>query len=239
MNRFLSLFFLFLFNLSAWAFEVPALTGPVVGPTTLFKESWAAQELTYELISFKQQTGIQLQVLIVPSLNNEAIESVAIQVFDKWKLGDEKKDNGILFLIAPNEKQMRIEVGQGLEGVLPDVIAKRIISDIVRPQFQKGEMYLGVVQGVKAIEHYAQSDSKDVQNTNTPQGKIPVSYLVFGFLGIFIVIFIFSPALAIQIILALLSGGRGGRGGYGGGSGGGGWSGGGGSSSGGGSSGSW
>lgn len=243
MIRFFNFIFLFFIGLQAsnlWAFDVPALTGPVMDQVGILQPG-TQQRLSDELFQFKAKTGVQVQVFIVSSLNDEPIENVSIQIFDKWKLGDAKKDNGLLFLIAPNDRKMRIEVGQGLEGAVPDVIAKRIIMDVVRPYFQQGQFELGIMNGVAAIENYVvtgEGPNLQAEQQSSTRGKIPLSYLGFGALALFIIIFLFSPSLAIHMLLAILSGGRGGgRGGFGGG--GGGWSGGGGSSSGGGSSGSW
>jgi uncharacterized protein len=221
------------------AFEVPALTGPVMDQAGLLQPR-SLQGLSQDIYRFKEQTGMQIQVLIVKTLNDEPIENVTIQIFDKWKLGDAKKDNGILFLVAAADKKMRIEVGQGLEGAVPDVIAKRIIVEVVRPFFQRGQFDVGIQAGVASIQHYILTGEEvSIQaNQKAPRKGIPIQYLLFGFGGIFLVLFLFSPALALQLLFAVLSGGRGGgSGGYGGG--GGGWSGGGGSSSGGGSSGDW
>ncbi len=139
--------------------------------------------------------------------------------------------------MAAQDKKMRIEVGQGLEGSVPDVIAKRIIVEVVKPFFQRGQFDVGIQAGVASIEHYITTGDESFLDNNqnpTQKGKIPVQYLLFGFIGFFIILFMFSPALALQLLFALLSGGRGGGGG-----GRGGWSGGGGSSSGGGASGDW
>lgn len=223
-------------SLTAQAYQVPALTGPVMDQVGVLSPA-AQQRLSEELFQFKAKTGVQIQVFVTSSLNDEAIESVAIQIFDQWKLGDAKTDYGLLFLIAPNERKMRIEVGQGLEGAVPDVIAKRIISDVVRPLFQQGDMVLGIQQGVEALKHYIVTGEEGLQLAE-PKPKVPAVYLLYVFIGFMVVLFIFSPGTAMYILFALLSGGRGGRGGYDGG-GGGGWSGGGGRSSGGGASGGW
>jgi uncharacterized protein len=237
--KLLSVFFFTVFlalTSTVSAFEVPTLTGPVMDQAGLL-QARTQQSLEDDIYQFKEKTGAQIQVLIVKTLNDEPIENVTIQIFDKWKLGDEKKDTGILFLVAAADKKMRIEVGQGLEGSVPDVIAKRIIVEVVRPFFQRGQFDVGIQAGVASIEHYITTGDASFldNNQNAPKkGKIPVQYLLFGFVGIFIILFMFSPALALQLLFALLSGGRGGGGG-----GRGGWSGGGGSSSGGGASGDW
>jgi uncharacterized protein len=137
-NIFFSLALVLGLSFQARALDIPTLSSPVIDEVGLLGTNSELQ-LERTLFNFRKETGIQLQVYIIKSLGGDSIESVAIQVFDKWKLGDEKTDRGLLFLIAPNEKRLRIEVGQGLEGDLPDVIAKRIISDVVVPYFKRGE----------------------------------------------------------------------------------------------------
>lgn len=230
-----------LFARQAKAFDVPALTAPVIDEVGLLSQA-TQNQLNQSLYQFKQQQGAQIQVYIAKSLNDESIESVAIQIFDKWKLGDAKTDKGILLIIAPNEKRMRIEVGQGLEGDVPDVIAKRIISDVVRPYFQRGEYSLGVLQGVSTLQTYISGGAdpelqKEKADATQNEHKGGGGWIILIVIGIWILIFIFNPTLALYILFSGMGGGRGG-GGFGGGSGGG-WSGGGGSSSGGGASGGW
>lgn len=240
-----TLFFIVGFSLKAWTYQVPALTGPVIDEVGLLS-SQAHQNLTQYLIDTQKQTTNQIQVYVAKSLQGEEIEQVSIQLFDKWKLGTEKKDNGIIFIVAPNEKKMRIEVGQGLEGDLPDVVASRIIYDVVRPHFQRGEFEAGIIQGVQTIQR--QISQKDIYPTdpNDPSNQQFLGGNPGTFFGInpFFVILIL---IFIIMVLNRLGGGGGGyRGGWysGGGGGwssggGGGWSGGGGGSSGGGASGGW
>lgn len=222
-------------SFQAEAFDVPSLTGPVVDQVSLLSQRTKSQ-LEEVLYTAKAKTGLQVQVLIVSSLQNQEIEQVAIEVFDKWQLGTKKIDNGVLFLIAPSEKKMRIEVGRGLEGNIPDVIAKRIISDTVRPYFKNSEFDVGVAQGVYAILHYAEEpvDPNSI-NENRSEGKSSGgggNWIAIIFVLLWVVLFIFNPTLAVALLFRG-GGGRGGGGGYGG------WSGGGGGSSGGGASGSW
>lgn len=262
LNR--SLFFIigFLWLSLGLAFEVPALTGPVVDQAGVLSREEAAQ-ISERLQAVRQQGGPQIQVLIVSTLQGEAIEQATIQTFDKWKLGDEKKDNGVLFLISINDRKLRIEVGQGLEGNIPDIVAKRIVSEITRPIFKTQNYYVGIFLTTEAIQQAATTADGQVfdvynfkeqvlANPNllnarernnfadrqepTGKGKKLSSAIVFLVIGVlWIIIFIFSPSTALWILFSLLSGGRGG----GGRGGGGGWSGGGGSSSGGGASGDW
>ena len=111
--RLITLFFVGLFlSLQSFAFKVPNLSGPVIDEPGLLSTN-AKANLDQTIRELKQRNGPQVQVFVTSSLQDEEIASVAIQIFDQWKLGDAKKSNGILFLIAPAEKKMRIEVGQG------------------------------------------------------------------------------------------------------------------------------
>lgn len=240
MIKFQNLCFLlaFVFGLSpiALAFDIPPLTGPVIDEVGLLNDN-TKRQLINSLQTLKQQQNVQIQIYVTKSLQDEVIESAAIKIFDKWKLGDEKTDKGLLFLIAPNEKRIRIEVGQGLEGDIPDVIAKRIISDVIRPYFQRKEFNLGVVQGVAALQTYignpdAQLKTGQVDEAQDPKAaKSTKPWIILIAIGIWLVIFMFNPSLALYLLFSMMRGGGGGGGGS--------WSGGGGKSSGGGASGGW
>jgi uncharacterized protein len=233
-----SLFFFLFFSLSPlWAFaefEVPRLTGPVMDQVGLLTRS-DERELTQLLYDFNRRGVAQVQVLIVPSLEGMPIEQATIQITDKWKLGDEKKDNGVLFLVSTQERAMRIEVGQGLEGAIPDIYAKRIISDQVIPLFRSKKYSTGIVVGTHQILALADKEFGQEKNLDVEESKgsnLPAGIIIL--------------VLIIISILGRFGGGRGryygGGGGFGGGGfggGGGGWSGGGGGFSGGGASGNW
>lgn len=107
--------------------------------------------LEQKLAAFEKTKGSQIAVLIVPTTQPEAIEQYAIRVVDAWKLGRKKIDDGALLLIAKNDRALRIEVGYGLEGVLPDAMAKRIIEEIIVPQFKAGSFAGGITAGVDAM----------------------------------------------------------------------------------------
>ena len=219
----------------AVAFDIPPLTGPVIDEVGLLNDN-TKRQLSISLQSLKQQQNVQLQVYVTKSLQGEEIESAAIKLFDKWKLGDEKTDKGLLFLIAPNEKRIRIEVGQGLEGDIPDVIAKRIIADVVRPYFQRKEFNLGVIQGVAAIQTYLGNPDATLnacidETQNVEPKKSTKPWIILIVIGIWLILFMFNPSLALYLLFSMMRGGGGGGGGS--------WSGGGGKSSGGGASGGW
>jgi len=109
------------------------------------------QALEAKLVDWESRTTNQLAVLIVPTTKPETIEEYSIRVADAWKIGQKGKDNGVVFLIAKNDKQMRIEVGYGLEGDLTDVASRRIIGDTVAPLFSQGKFAEGIDAGVDRI----------------------------------------------------------------------------------------
>ena len=129
---------------------IPSLTSPVTDLTqTLTRDQVASLEQT--LRAFEARKGSQVAVLIVPTVEPETIEQYSIRVAEAWKIGRKGASDGVIFLIAKNDHAMRIEVGYGLEGALPDVVAKRIIRDVVTPHFKSEEYYLGIVAGVDRI----------------------------------------------------------------------------------------
>ncbi len=109
------------------------------------------QSLEQLLTQLQQSKGSQLAVLIVPTTQPETIEQYSIRVAEKWKLGRKGVDDGVLLLIAKQDRKLRIEVGYGLEGAIPDAIAKRIISETITPYFKQGQFYQGILAGVKQI----------------------------------------------------------------------------------------
>lgn len=227
-------------------FEIPALTSPVIDQAGIMSPQGKAR--VEQLVrGVFESGGSQITVLTVASLGDSAIEEAAIKVFDQWKLGHEKKDDGILFLVAPNERRMRIEVGRGREGEVPDAIANRIIKQVVGPAFLEGQYDQGIVLGVAAI--IQRSDPTfDLEKAGAPRPRIrsrpQASLAHYILVAIFLMISLFRGVTSGfgGSRYGRMSGGgwSGGGGGWsGGGGGGGGWSGGGGGSSGGGSSGSW
>ena len=153
------------FSALSIAKEVPALM-PVVDQAGLLSPQDKAQ-LTNALVAIKQQTGNEIAVLTIPSLDGESLEGYSLKVAEKWKLGSKEKDNGVLFLIAINDRKMRIEVGQGLEGDLPDARAGQIIRAI-GPYFKRGEYKTGIVLGVS---HIAKNIGVELKNAPRVRNK--------------------------------------------------------------------
>lgn len=109
------------------------------------------QALEQKLAAFEAQKGSQIAVLIVPTTAPEEIEQFSIRVAEAWKLGRKGIDDGAILLIAKEDRTLRIEVGYGLEGVIPDIAAKRIIEEIIVPRFRSGDYYGGIEQGVDRL----------------------------------------------------------------------------------------
>lgn len=230
-------------------FLVPELRGPVVDEANMMtgKDERTLRDLLY---LFRKNHQAQIQVLTVHNLSGVSIEQAAIQVVDQWKLGDKQRDDGVLILVAKQERKIRIEVGQGLEGLLPDVVTKRIISDVMVPVFRQSSPSQGIVVGAYQVLLAIDPNFKAMEAAH-PESFEPDSRSLFQkYEGIFILLFI-----GFIFLLNLFGprgprgrfrrgvggwGGAGGLGGFGmGGGGSGGWSGGGGGFSGGGASGSW
>ena len=129
---------------------IPPLTARVTDTTgTLTGAQRSALEAKLE--AFEREKGAQVAVLVVPTTQPEAIEQYSIRVVDAWKLGRAQPDDGVLLLVAKDDRQLRIEVGYGLEGALPDAIASRIIRETITPRFREGDYYGGIDAGLDRI----------------------------------------------------------------------------------------
>jgi len=228
----------------AWAADFPALTGRVVDQAGVLSATTRA-DLESKLAALEQKSGIQLVVATVATLGGEEIEPYANDLFRQWKLGEAKRNNGALFLIAPKEHKVRIEVGYGLEGTLTDAISKIIILNAVAPRFKAGDFDGGVSRGVDDLTTVLPTDSSEWQKKpdlraedDSSTGGAIVAFLIIIFIAFFVFRRGLGGGLGNAIVLSSMMGG--GRSSGGGGfSDGGGFSGGGGSSGGGGASGSW
>jgi uncharacterized protein len=129
---------------------IPALTSPVTDLTGTLSAA-ERQTLDGKLHDWEARTTNQLVVLIVPTTTPESIEEYSIRVAEAWKIGQKGKDNGVLFLVAKDDKRMRIEVGYGFEGVLTDITSRRIIGETVAPYFKQGQFAAGINAGVDRI----------------------------------------------------------------------------------------
>ncbi|MEO8308641.1 MAG: YgcG family protein [Pseudomonadota bacterium] len=137
---------------------VPKLEARVTDLTGTLTAAQQA-DLEQKLTAFEQRKGSQVALLMVQTTQPETIEQYSLRVVDTWKLGREKPDDGVLLLVALQDRALRIEVGYGLEGALPDITAKRIIADTITPLFRQGEIYGGVNAGLQQIMRVAEGEA--------------------------------------------------------------------------------
>jgi len=230
---------------TALSLNLPSLSGRVVDQANIVQPS-TRNAIEQKLADLETKSGIQLVVATVPSLEGQEIEPYANELFRNWKLGEKTKNNGVLLLVAPNERRVRIEVGYGLEGTLTDALSKVIIANGMTPRFKAGDFGDGISRGVDDIITVLTTDASEWQQRpslrlDNQQTADPMSWILVAALIALITLLIVSPGFRwffLNVVLnILISSGRSGRsGGF---SGGGSFSGGGGSSGGGGASGSW
>jgi uncharacterized protein len=227
----------------AFAFDFPPLTGRVVDQAGILSAQ-ARNDIETKSKDLEDKSGIQLVVATVKSLQGSDIDTYANQLFRFWKLGEAKKNNGVLLLIAPAEHKVRIEVGYGLEGTLTDALSSVIIASAIVPRFKTGDFSGGVERGVDGIISVLTTDAAEwhrkVNVRADDQSDTLTDVFPFLFFGIIFLIFWYTSTHpggpgsgrgGGGPIFIPSGGGWGGGGGFGGGfSGGGGWSGGGGAS---------
>lgn len=236
----------------------PALSGRVVDQARLLSPAREA-ELTETLAALERDTTDQLVVVTVASLEGHEIEDYGYQLGRAWGIGREAGNNGVLLIVAPQERKVRIEVGYGLEPVLTDALSALIIQNEILPSFRTGGYEAGITRGVAAIDTQLRLDPDQARalaaEAASPETELPVRAIVVISVVFLLLLFSLigaasaggrrrrggdglSPILIWAAAEALKSSARGGRGG-GFGGGGGGFSGGGGSFGGGGASGGW
>ncbi|MBI5247030.1 MAG: TPM domain-containing protein [Elusimicrobia bacterium] len=186
----------------AAALEVPYLSGRVNDQAGLLSPS-SQQSLEAKLKDFETRTGHQVAVLTLPSLEGEVLESFSLKVSRTWGLGRKGVNDGVLFLISKSDRKLRIEVGHGLEGSIPDALAGRIIQDVVVPKFRTGDFEGGVTAGVEAIVAaaegtYSPPPPREQEEFHGGLGdnlleRLMISAFVFGILGLFEFIGLITP----------------------------------------------
>ena len=209
------------------AADVPYLTGRVVDNAEILKAA-TRERITALSKAHEDKSTDQIVVLTVPTLDGESVEEYAVRVFASWKLGQKGKDNGVLVLVAPQDRKMRIEVGYGLEGTLPDVAASRIIRNVMTPAFRANNYDDGIADGVAAI--VAQLEGQKMEGANagtsanfagtTSSGKkssfefegpdlpwymrILLGCFIFGIIGLFTVIGVMTPGVGWFLYVFLI-----------------------------------
>ncbi len=227
----------------------PALTGRVVDAAGILTPEQRGT-LEAKLKAHEDKTSDQVVVATVPNLQGTTVEDYANRLFRDWKLGQAKTDNGVLLLVAPSERKVRIEVGYGLEGALTDALSKVIIAGAITPRFKTGDYFGGLDAGVDGILSILAGDAQEWQRKPQVRADEVDPAQVAVFIALFLIVLFVAWRMSrggrsgpggLVILPGPGSGGWGGGFSDGGGSGGfdGGFSGGGGSSGGGGASGDW
>jgi uncharacterized protein len=168
---------------------VPKLTARVIDQTGSLTASERAG-LEAKLGAFEQKSGSQVAVLIVPSIGDETIEEFAGRVTDAWQLGRKGVDDGVLLVVAKQERKIRIQTGRGVQGTLTDALSRRIVSDIVAPRFRNGDFAGGLNDGVDAIMKAIQGEQlplPDRKNARSAKVGTVSSFSDFLWIAFFLV----------------------------------------------------
>jgi len=209
----------------ATAVDVPYLTGRVVDNAEILKSA-TRERITATAKAHEDKSTDQIAVLTIPTLDGESVEEFANRVFAAWKLGQKGKDNGVLVVVAPQDRRMRIEVGYGLEGTLTDVAASRIIRNVMTPAFKNGDFDRGIEEGVKAIVAQLEGNAEaagtsatfaDTSSDSSSKSKFKIEgpelpwYMrillgcfIFGIIGLFTVVGVMTPGMGWFLYVFLI-----------------------------------
>lgn len=172
--------------------SIPPLSGRVVDMAGILSSD-TVNEATAMLRMHEDSTSNQVAVLTITSLEGAVLEDYSLDVARTWALGQAGRDNGVLLLVAYNDRKMRIEVGYGLEGDMPDVVAKRIIDNEIRPYFRDQDFDGGVLNGVRAIVGTLEGTYAPLEHTGNEEPLI--LKLLFGLM------FMFIPAVSLWSVM--------------------------------------
>lgn len=182
---------------SAWAYvEIPKLSARVTDLTGTLNAGQASA-LENKLAAFEAKKGSQIAVLIVPTTEPEDIAEFGIKVADLWRVGRKGVDDGLILIVAKDDRKLRLEIGYGLEGVIPDAIAKRITSETIKPFFKNGDIAGGIDAGVNQVMGLIEGEQLPAP---TPQNGYPQQDTEGGF------IFILFGGLFVGSLLASMFG---------------------------------
>lgn len=167
---------------------IPPLNNGVMDSTNVLKAS-EKSKLDEKIMQFERESGSQIAILIIPQLNNEDIVDYGVRVMEEWKLGRKNIDDGVLLIISVNDRKMRLEVGYGLEGAIPDVTASKILNEYLAPHFKNQNYYQGINQATYAIIALIQAEALTKTSYSKTEKVIPeYSYTKSNFGFIFIIV---------------------------------------------------
>ena len=200
MKRILTALFLLVISLSGFAQDLPAKPTTLVNDYTNTLTAAQKQQLESKLVTFDDSSSTQIAIAIVKTVGDYDINEYALALGRKWGVGQSGKNNGIMIVVALGDRKVSIQTGYGVEGVLPDIYAKRIIENDMKPSFKAGDYYQGLEDGTTSIIKYTKGEYK---NDNPKAGKQKGGGI--GSVGILIFI--------IVVIIILIKRGGGGGGG--------------------------
>lgn len=197
MNSYKLFFLALIISLPAWAQKtLPELWNMRVHDDAHVLRQETIDQLEKQLAVYEDSTSNQIAIITITSLEGEPIESFSIRLAEKWKLGQQDKDNGVLLVVAVEDHKMRIEVGMGLEGVLTDAMSNRIIRNEMAPAFRRADFDGGITAGINGIiaaigGEYSAEDSSEIAELSTTARiliglGIYVFLSIFGFIGLFV-----------------------------------------------------
>jgi uncharacterized protein len=175
----------FLLSGQAFALEVPARPEGRVTDLTGTLSRNEKVILERKLADFEKETTNQIAVLLIPTLKGDSLEDYSIRLAEKWKIGQKGRNNGAILLIVKNDRKLRIEVGYGLEGSLPDALSGSIIRNEIAPRFKTGQFYQGIDAGLSAIiaatkGEYKAPKKRERRSRSSPWGMLWPILLFFG-----------------------------------------------------------
>jgi uncharacterized protein len=188
---------LLLISYAGFAQNFPAKPNTLVNDYTQTLSPQETASLENKLVAFNDSTSIQIAVAFIPSLEGYEIADYSVNLFRKWGIGGKEKNTGILMVIAKNDRKVWITTGYGMEGSLPDNIAKRIIENEIKPNFKEGNYYAGINAGTDAIISFTKGEYKADKPKKQNEKSIPAGLLI----------------LIIVVIIVFISKGGGGNGG--------------------------
>ena len=200
--------------LPAWAqspSKIPAFDSPVVD-TTGTLDAATRQQLEQQALALKQRKGSQLQVLMIPSTQPEDIESYAVRAFESFKLGRKELDDGVLLVVAKDDRKVRIEVGYGLEGVIPDIAAGRVIQEYLVPKFRQDDYAGGVVDATAQLVRLVDGEPLPEPVASNPTGRDSGDAWLFALFAAFIASLIARSVFGrlpagLRILFTVITGG--------------------------------
>src|SRR4249919_2092964 len=177
---------------TGFALHLPALSGRVVDQANIIQPA-TRSAIEQKLADLETKSGIQIAVATVTSLEGQDIEPYANELFRTWQLGEKSKNNGVLFLVAPNERRVRIEVGYGLEKTLTDALSKVIIVNAITPRLKTGDFGGGIARGVDDIITVLTTDASEWQQRpavrlDNRQATDPTIWLLIAALVIVVIL---------------------------------------------------